>query len=94
MENNNISSVEIMSLPLRYWFYKSNSLPQIGKLFQTNEDVTLFRVRRLSKGVDGLFTPYRQPEGSSASYAKPTPDRPKLSVRRFLLGKIVKVQHV
>jgi hypothetical protein len=33
-------------------------------------------------------------QGSSARNAKPTPDRPKPSVRRFLLGKVVKVQLV
>ena len=40
---------EIMSLPLRYWLFKANSLPQIGKLFQNKEEVTLFRARRLSR---------------------------------------------
>jgi len=39
------------SLPLRYWFYKANSLPQIGKLFQTNEDIALLRASRMCECI-------------------------------------------
>jgi len=47
-ENNDISSVKIMSLPLRAMvFYKPKSLPHFGKLIQTNEVVALLRMRRL-----------------------------------------------
>ena len=31
---------------MRYGFFKSNSLPQIGKLFQTNEDIALLRASK------------------------------------------------
>ena len=47
-ENNDISSVKIMSLPLRAMvFYKPKSLPNIGKLMLTNEVVALLVMRRL-----------------------------------------------
>jgi hypothetical protein len=49
MENNDISSVRIMNLPLRYWFYKSNSLPHIGMLFQYNEDIAFLRASWLAR---------------------------------------------
>jgi len=49
-EKNDISSVKIMSLPLRTMvFYKSKSLPLFGKLMQTNEVVALLVMRRLSR---------------------------------------------
>jgi hypothetical protein len=49
-ENNDISSVKIISLPLRAMvFYKPKSLPHFGKLMQTNEVVILLGMRRLSR---------------------------------------------
>jgi len=55
MENNDISSVEIMSLPKRYWFYKANSLPQIGKLFKLMMISFYSGQAGYPEGVDGLF---------------------------------------
>ena len=46
-------------------FFKSNSLPQIGKLFQTNE-ISFYSGRvGYPEDVDGLFTPYRLNHGNS-----------------------------
>jgi hypothetical protein len=41
-EINDISIVNIMSLSLRYVFYKPKSLPHFGKLMHSNEVVALF----------------------------------------------------
>jgi hypothetical protein len=41
IEVNDISTVKIMSLSLRYVFYKPKSLPHFGKLMHSNEVVTL-----------------------------------------------------
>jgi hypothetical protein len=41
IEVNDISTVKIMSLPLRYVFYKPKSLPHFGKLMKSNEVVAL-----------------------------------------------------
>jgi hypothetical protein len=41
IDNNDISTVKIMSLPLRYVFYKPKSLPHFGKLIHSNEVVAL-----------------------------------------------------
>ena len=40
---------------MRYGFFKSNSLPQIGKLFQTNEDIVLLRASRLSRRCECII---------------------------------------
>src|SRR4030066_1259121 len=55
---NDISTVKIMSLPLRYVFYKLKSLPHFGKLIYTNEVVACLGGGSHLEGVDGLFAPY------------------------------------
>jgi hypothetical protein len=41
IEINDISTVKIMSIPLRYVFYKLKNLPHFGKLMHSNEVVAL-----------------------------------------------------
>jgi hypothetical protein len=46
IEINDISTVKIMSLPLRYVFYKPKSLPHFGMLMHPNEVVSLLGRRK------------------------------------------------
>jgi hypothetical protein len=86
MDNNDISTVRIMSFPLKHVFYKPKSLPQFGMLMQSNEVVALLGMRSYPEDVDGLFAPYTFPSMLRTSMCPMTlrPITPKLALSRFI----------